>query len=115
MHIPQKYYKIIRISIVSLLAIIFIVGGLAFAKREALLNAAIKKAISKADSEFDLELKIESAKFVGLSSVQFKNITAVPRGRDSLAKIQNFETDNLDDLNNFEYKAHIESILNRCA
>lgn len=91
MQISQKYYKIIRILIVSLLAIIFIVGGLAFAKREALLNAAIKKAISKADSEFDLELKIESAKFVGLSSVQFKNITAVPRGRDSLAKIQNFK------------------------
>lgn len=91
MQISQKYYKIIRISIVSLLAIIFIVGGLAFAKREALLNSAIKKAISKADREFDLELKIESAKFVGLSSVNFKNITAVPRGRDSLAKIQNFE------------------------
>lgn len=91
MQIPQKYYKIIRISIVSLLAIIFILGGLAFAKREALLNAAIKKVISKADREFDLELKIESVKFVGLSSVQFKNITAVPRGRDSLAKIQNFK------------------------
>ena len=91
MQIPEKYFKIIRISIVSLLAIIFIVGGLAFAKREALLNAAIKKAISKADREFDLELKIESAKFVGLSSVQFKNITVVPRGRDSLAKIKNFK------------------------
>jgi hypothetical protein len=32
-----------------------------------------------------------------------------------IAKVQNFETDNLDDLNNFEYKAHIEYILNRCA
>jgi hypothetical protein len=91
MRIPDKYYKIARISIVSLLAIIFIAGGIAFAKREAFLNAAIKKAINKADKEFDLELKIESAKFVGLSSVQFKNITAVPRGRDSLAIIQNFK------------------------
>ena len=91
MQIPDKYYKIAKISIVSLLAIILIAGGIAYAKREALLNAAIKKAINKADKEFDLELKIESAKFVGLSSVQFKNITAVPRGRDSLAKIQNFK------------------------
>ena len=91
MQIPEKYYKIARISIVSLLAIIFIAGGIAFAKREALLSAAIKKAISKADREFDLDLKIESAKFVGLSSVQFKNISAVPRGRDSLAKIENFK------------------------
>jgi hypothetical protein len=81
MQIPEKYYKIARISIVSLLAIIFIAGGIAYAKREALLSAAIKKAIRKADREFDLELKIESAKFVGLSSVQFKNISAIPRGR----------------------------------
>jgi len=91
MQIPVRYYKVARISIVSLLAIIFIAGGIAYAKREALLGAAIKKAISKADREFDLELKIESAKFVGLSSVQFKNISAVPRGRDSLAKIENFK------------------------
>jgi len=91
MQIPEKYYKIAKISIVSLLAIILIAGGIAYAKREALLNAAIKKVTNKADREFDLELKIESAKFVGLSSVQFKNITAVPRGRDSLAKIENFK------------------------
>ena len=91
MQIPKKYYKITRISLLSLFAIIFIAAGIVFAKREALLNAAIKKVISKADREFDLELKIESAKFIGLSSVNFKNITAVPRGRDSLAKIQNFE------------------------
>jgi hypothetical protein len=32
-----------------------------------------------------------------------------------IAKIQNFEKDNLDDLSNFEYKKHIEYILNRCA
>jgi hypothetical protein len=91
MQLPEKYYKITKITLFSLLAIIFITVGIAFAKREALLNAAIKKVINKADREFDLELKIESAKFVGLSSVNFKNITAVPRGRDSLAKIQNFE------------------------
>ena len=91
MQIPEKYYKIAKISIVSLLTIILIAGGIAYAKREALLTAAIKKVINKADKEYDLELKIESAKFVGLSSVQFKNISAVPRDRDSLAKIENFK------------------------
>jgi len=91
MQIPEKYYKIAEISIVSLLTIILIAGGIAYAKREALLTAAIKKVINKADKEYDLELKIESAKFVGLSSVQFKNISAVPRDRDSLAKIENFK------------------------
>lgn len=91
MQIPEKYYKIAKISIVSLLAIILIAGGIAYAKREALLTAAIKKVINKAEREYHLELKIESARFVGLSSVQFKNISAVPRDRDSLAKIENFK------------------------
>lgn len=90
MHIPEKYYKIAKITVISLLSVILIAGGIAYAKREALLKTAIKKAVSKADREYDLELKIESAKFVGLSSVQFKNISLLPRGKDSLAKIDNF-------------------------
>lgn len=91
MQIPEKYLRIAKISLISLLAIVLIAGGIAYAKREALLNAAIKRVINKADRDYDLELKIESATFVGLSSVQFKNISAVPRDRDSLAKIENFK------------------------
>jgi hypothetical protein len=90
MQISKKQYKIIRIVSISLLGLVLIGGAIAYTKREALLNTAIKKAISKADKEYDLELKIESAGFVGLSSVSFKNITVVPRGRDSLARILNF-------------------------
>ncbi|MDP3466927.1 MAG: transglycosylase domain-containing protein [Daejeonella sp.] len=89
MQIPEKYYKIISIASISLLVLLLIGGAIAYTKREALLSTAIKKAISKADKEYDLELKIESAGFVGLSSVSFKNITLVPRGRDSLARILN--------------------------
>jgi hypothetical protein len=91
MQIPKNYLRIAKISLISLLAIVLIAGGIAFAKREALLNAAIKRVIDKAERDYDLELKIESASFVGLSSVQFKNISAVPRDRDSLAKIENFK------------------------
>ena len=90
MQISKKQYKIIRIVSISLLGLVLIGGAIAYTKREALLNTAIKKAISKADKEYDLKLKIESAGFVGLSSVSFKNITVVPRGRDSLARILNF-------------------------
>jgi ABC-type Co2+ transport system permease subunit len=46
MHIPEKYLKIAKISLISLLAIILIAGGIAYAKREALLNAAIKRVIN---------------------------------------------------------------------
>ncbi len=90
MQIPKKYYKIIPIVSISLLGLLLIGGVIAFTKREALLSSVIKKAISKADKEYNLELKIESASFVGLSSVSFKNITLVPRGQDSLARILNF-------------------------
>lgn len=91
MQIPKKYLKIAKISIISFLAIVLIAGGIAYAKREALLNSAIKRVINKAERDYNLELKIESATFVGLSSVQFKNITAVPKDRDSLAKIESFK------------------------
>ena len=90
MQISKKQYKIIRIVSFSLLGLLFIGSVVAFSKREALLNTAIKKAINKADKEYDLILKIESASFAGLSTVNFKNITVVPRGKDSLARIINF-------------------------
>jgi len=90
MQISKKQYKIIRIVSISLLGLLFIGSIIAFTKREALLNTAIKKAINKADKEYDLILKIENARFVGLSTVSFKNITVVPRGKDSLARIINF-------------------------
>jgi hypothetical protein len=90
MQISKKQYKIIRIVSISLLGLLFIGSIIAFTKREALLNTAIKKAINKADKEYDLILKIENAGFVGLSTVSFKNITVIPRGKDSLARIINF-------------------------
>jgi hypothetical protein len=90
MQISKKQHKIISIVSLSLLGLLFIGSVVAFSKREALLNTAIKKAINKADKEYDLILKIESVGFAGLSTVSFKNITVIPRGKDSLARIINF-------------------------
>lgn len=91
MKIPKKYLKIAKLSTISLIALTFIGGIIIYAKRESILQAAIKRVINKADRDFDIDLKIESANFVGLSSVQFTNISAVPADRDSLAKIENFK------------------------
>ncbi|MEJ7693324.1 biosynthetic peptidoglycan transglycosylase [Daejeonella sp.] len=91
MQIPRKYIKIALITLTSLLVIIIIAGSIAYAKREAILRAAIQKGITKAKRDYDLEVKIGSANFAGLSTVNFKNITVVPEGRDSLANIQNFK------------------------
>jgi hypothetical protein len=91
MQIPRKYYKIALITLISLLVIIIIAGSIAYAKREAILRAAIERGISKAKRDYNLNVKIGSASFTGLSSVSFKNITIVPDNRDSLANIQNFK------------------------
>lgn len=91
MHIPKKYYRIALISSISILVLLLIAGVIAYTKREALLNAAIKKAIKQAETDYDLDVKIGSAKFVGLSSVSFSKITIIPKDRDSLAIIDNFE------------------------
>jgi hypothetical protein len=39
MRIPKNYIKIALIFIIGLLAVLLIAGGIAFAKRESLLNA----------------------------------------------------------------------------
>lgn len=91
MQIPRKYYKIALIILISLLAIFIVVGSIAYAKREAILRTAISKGINKAKRDYNLEVKIGSAKFTGLSSVTFNDITIVPENRDSLANIQIFK------------------------
>lgn len=89
MQISRKYYKIALIVLICLLGALLIGGSIAYAKRDALLTAAIRKAINRAESDYNLDLKIGNAKFTGLSSVSFTNITIVPQNRDSLAKIEN--------------------------
>lgn len=91
MQIPPKYVKIAIVTLVSLLGVIIIAGSIAYAKREAILRAAIQKSITKAKRDYDLDVKIGSAKFTGLSTVSFSNITVVPENRDSLANIQSFK------------------------
>jgi hypothetical protein len=91
MQIPKRYYKIALITLISILAIILIGGLIAYAKREAILRAAIERGIKKAKRDYDLNIKIESATFSGLSTVSFKNITVVPENRDTLADIKSFK------------------------
>ena len=66
-------------------------GGIAYSKRERLLQTALTKAIRKAKRDYHLDVRIGSAKFTGLSSVAFRDITVVPEHRDSLARIQRVE------------------------
>ncbi|GAB3881640.1 transglycosylase domain-containing protein [Spirosoma agri] len=74
---------------------IFLLGcvgaGIAYSKRESLLQTALERAIRKAKRDYKLDVRIGSARFTGLSSVAFTDISVVPEERDSLARIQRVE------------------------
>jgi len=74
---------------------IFLVGaisaGIAYTKREALLQKGLEKAIRKAKRDYNLDVAIGSAHFTGLSTVAFSGISVVPQDRDSLARIDKAE------------------------
>jgi hypothetical protein len=87
----RKYIRIGGVVLICLFILVLIGGIIAFNKREKLLQSAIDKATLKAKKEYNLDVKIGSAKFVGLSTVAFTGITVVPENRDSLLKISDFE------------------------
>jgi hypothetical protein len=86
-----KYLRIAGIVIGVLIILVLIGGYIAYSKREALLQTAIGKAKAKAKREYNLDVKIGTARFTGLSTVAFSDISVVPYQRDSLLKINNFE------------------------
>ncbi|RZL59271.1 MAG: penicillin-binding protein, partial [Pedobacter sp.] len=67
--IPKKYLKIGAWVLGVLLVLFISVGAYAYSKREALLKKMMAKAISKADKDYGLKIKIGSAGFSGLSTV----------------------------------------------
>ena len=84
----------LRITGGILLSLLLIAGvgvGIAFSKRESLLQTALAKITRKAERDYNLDLKIGDAHFTGFTSVAFRNISVVPQDRDSLARIQQVE------------------------
>jgi len=89
--LKPKYIRIAAITIISLIILFAIGGYIAYSKREAILQKEISKAVSKAKKDYDLDLKIGSARFIGLSTVALSDITIVPNQRDSLLSIKHFQ------------------------
>jgi hypothetical protein len=87
MRIRKKYLKIAGIILSVFFAAILIGGFIGFNKREAILKSVVAKAIAKAKADYNLDVTIQSAKFSGLKTVTFKDISVVPENRDSLASI----------------------------
>ncbi|TZF85850.1 penicillin-binding protein (plasmid) [Pedobacter sp. BS3] len=87
MHVPGKYVRAGIITIAVLLVILITGIMIAYNKRESILQATLQKAIRKAKTEYHLNLSVDKARFDGLQTVVFDNITVVPENRDSLAHI----------------------------
>ncbi len=85
--IPKKYLKIGAWVLGVFLLLIISLGAVAYSKREALLKKMMAKAIAKADATYGLKIKIGAAGFTGLSSVNMKEISVVPKDRDTLTTI----------------------------
>ena len=86
-NIPKKYIKAGAWVLGVLLLAFIISGSIAYSKREALLQKMMAKAIKKADADYGLDVKIGKAGFSGLSTVYMKNISVVPKDRDTLTTI----------------------------
>ena len=87
----RKYLKTGLIVLVSLLILLVVAGLIAYSKRQFLLETAIGKAKLKARNTYNLDVKIGSASFSGLTTVNLKDITIVPFERDSLLHISHFQ------------------------
>jgi hypothetical protein len=85
--IPKKYLKAGAWTLGIFLVLLVILGAIAYSKREALLKKIIARAIAKADKDYGLVIKIREAGFSGLSTVYMKNISVVPKDRDTLSTI----------------------------
>ena len=82
--------KKLKIVVYIIITIILGVGITAFAMRETILNSIINKIVQSEKKKHDLNIKIEEAKFVGLTTVSFKDISIVPQDRDTLLRVENF-------------------------
>ena len=87
----RKALRITGWAFLGLLVIAGIGGSVAYSKRESLLTTALDRAVRKAKRDYNLDVQIGSARFTGINSIAFTNVSVVPHNRDSLARIGRVE------------------------
>ncbi|MFD2936377.1 transglycosylase domain-containing protein [Spirosoma flavum] len=87
----QKALRVAGWVFLSIFLLAFVGAGIGYFKRESLLKTALERGIRKAKRDYNLDVRIGSAKFTGLSSLAFTDISVVPENGDSLARIQRVE------------------------
>ena len=87
----RKALRVAGWAFLSLFLLACVGVGIAYVKRESLLQTTLERAIRKAKRDYKLDVRIGSARFTGLRSIAFTDISVVPEDRDSLARIQQVE------------------------
>ncbi len=75
----------------SLFLVVGVAGVFAYLKRESLLKTALDRAVRKAKRDYSLDVQIGSARFTGLNSVAFTNVSVVPQNCDTLTRLGRVE------------------------
>lgn len=86
----RKQKTILIAKIVVVFFVLAIIGLYAF--RDALLQNAIIKVSHKMKTDYNSDFTIKKAQFNGLTSVEIQEVLLVPRGADTLLKIENLTT-----------------------
>ncbi|GAA4418404.1 biosynthetic peptidoglycan transglycosylase [Nibrella viscosa] len=90
----NKRRKALKITLWTLIAL-FVLGsvgaGVAYSKRERLLEAGLERAIRKAKRDYNLDVRIGLAHFSNPTTIAFNDISVVPANRDSLLRIDRAE------------------------
>lgn len=63
----------------------------AYSQREELFQIAMHRAIEKVRDEYKLRIEMKEVHLSGLSKAVFKDLTAIPLGRDTIAQIAHLE------------------------
>lgn len=84
----KKYLRIAGIVLAVIFVLLIIGGYIAYTKRQALLEHELAKAETSAKEKYNLDIKIGSATFNGINTVDFSDISIVPQNRDSLLSIK---------------------------
>ena len=83
--------KKLKIVVYIVIALIIVTVATGYAMRESILHSIINKIVKSEKVKHDLNIKINEAKFVGLTTVSFKDISVVPQDRDTLLRVENFK------------------------
>ena len=86
-------YKKIALWVLSLLVIFFVIAGiLFFSFRDKALQKAVDKVTTKMSRDYNTSFSVKEASFNGLSGIEMKGITIIPKNADTLLQVQEINT-----------------------